>query len=67
MGAFLEDYGKVVVVIIVVAALITLSIVYKQSGLNTTNESYSGFEGATLNSVDSAVQKVNQSNAEHSR
>ena len=56
MSAFLEEYGKIIVVIIVIAALIGLAILFKTTGTKNATGSFGSF----MNVANSAV-----TNAEH--
>ena len=43
MSAFLEEYGKIIVVIIVIAALIGLAILFKSQGTDYTESGFGSF------------------------
>lgn len=53
MSAFLEEYGKIIVVIIVIAALIALAILFKTSGSRNATNSFDTF-------MDTANQAVTE-------
>ena len=40
MSAFLEEYGKIIVVIIVIAALIGLAVLFKNTGKSNAENSF---------------------------
>ena len=54
MSAFLEEYGKIIVVIIVIAALIGLAIMFKHTGTKNATGSFDKFMGIAHNSVTQA-------------
>ena len=54
MSAFLEEYGKIIVVIIVVAALIGLAILFKSNGTKNATNSFGAFMGTADKSVKEA-------------
>ena len=54
MSAFLEEYGKIIVVIIVVAALIALAILFKTSGSQNATSSFDAF----MNTANQAVEEA---------
>ncbi len=56
MSAFLEEYGKVIVVIVVIAALIVLATIFKRTGSENANQSFNAFMGI----ADDSVQKAEQ-------
>lgn len=43
MSTFLEEYGKVIVVIIIVAALIGLALWFKKTGTENATSSFNSF------------------------
>ena len=51
MSAFLEEYGKIIVVIIVIAALIGLAVLFKNTGKSNAENSF----GAFMNIGNAAV------------
>ena len=54
MSAFLEEYGKIIVVIIVIAALIGLAILFKTTGSKNATGSFDKFMGVANNAVTDA-------------
>ena len=60
MSAFLEEYGKIIVVIIVIAALIGLAIVFKQLGTSNAQASFTSFMDAANKSVNEAQNLADQ-------
>ena len=54
MSAFLEEYGKIIVVIIVIAALIGLAILFKSTGSENATGSFDKFMGIADNAVKEA-------------
>ena len=58
MSAFLEEYGKIIVVIIVVAALIALAILFKTSGSQNATSSFDSFMSTANQAVDEAQNGV---------
>lgn len=54
MSAFLEEYGKIIVVIIVVAALIGLAILFKTTGSKNATDSFDKFMGVANNAINGA-------------
>jgi hypothetical protein len=54
MSAFLEEYGKIIVVIIVIAALIGLAILFKTVGTENATGSFDKFMGIANNAVNGA-------------
>lgn len=59
MSAFLEEYGKIIVVIIVVAALIALAILFKTQGRSNATSSFDSFMGTANKAVEEAQNGVN--------
>ena len=55
MSAFLEEYGKIIVVIIVIAALIGLAILFKSTGTKNATNSFDSFMGIANNAVNNAT------------
>ena len=55
MSAFLEEYGKIIVVIIVVAALIALAILFKTNGSANATGSFDAFMNTANTAVDNAT------------
>ena len=51
MSAFLEEYGKIIVVIIVVAALIGLAVLFKGIGTKNATGSFNTFMNTANNAV----------------
>ena len=62
MSAFLEEYGKIIVVIIVIAALIGLAILFKSTGTKNATGSFDKFMGVANNAVTDAQQDANGNN-----
>lgn len=61
MGSFLEEYGKVVIVIIVVAALVALGAYFSKDGRNLTKNTYDAFGDVTLTTTNDAVVEIGES------
>ena len=59
MSAFLEEYGKVIVVIIVIAALIGIAVLFKKTGTDNATKSFTGFMTIAGDSVNEAQQAAN--------
>ena len=58
MSAFLEEYGKIIVVIIVIAALIVLAVTFKNRGSATAETSFNSFTGAATGAAANAASQV---------
>ena len=58
MSAFLEEYGKVIVIILVIAALIVVATVFKKNGQEHVSKSFFSFEITADDSTDKAVNAV---------
>ena len=56
MSAFLEEYGKLIVVIIVVAALIGLAILFKTVGSSNATGSFGRFMNAANKTTNSVME-----------
>lgn len=64
MSAFLEEYGKVIIVIIVIAALILLATVFKSIGSRAAGQSFDAFMGKAATEVEASTdKKINVQNA----
>ena len=59
MSAFLEEYGKIIVVIIVIAALIVLASIFKTIGSDKATGSFNKFMNIADVKVDEAEQSQN--------
>ncbi len=55
MSAFLEEYGKIIVVVIVIAALIGLATIFKNSGSSNAQGSFNSFMDIANNAVNNAM------------
>lgn len=58
MKAFLEEYGLVIVVIIVVAVLISLAVYFSGSGRDKITETYDSFTAGAQSLVDKAMSET---------
>ncbi len=56
MSAFLEEYGKIIVVIIVVAALIGLAILFKVNGSSNATGSFDKFMDVSNNTMNNMME-----------
>ena len=63
MSAFLEEYGKVIVVIIVIGALIILASIFNSAGKDSAQKSFKLFTGTAEDSAQTASDQA--SNALH--
>ena len=68
MAAFLEEYGKIIVVIIVIAALIGMAVIFKTMGMNTTTNTYDAFynisESQRLKAKEADDKMIEEANEE---
>ena len=65
MSSFLGEYGKVIVVIIVIAALIVLGMVFKSSGSRYANWNFGKFMDIGDEQVEEAEEMNEESLGDH--
>lgn len=58
MGEFLNEYGKIIVVIIVIAGLIGLGMAFKTKGMNNANWSFDSFMKVANTAVNEAKNEA---------
>ena len=57
MSAFLEEYGKVIVVVLIIAALVAVAYLFKRSGKQGAQNALSQFDAIANNGISDAANE----------
>ena len=58
MTAFLEEYGKVIVVIVVIGALVILASYFKNKGREAAQQNFDAYTGMATELTNDAIQEA---------
>ena len=65
MKTFMEEYGLIIVAILVVAALIALAVAFNQKSTTNTNKAIDGFTNSAQQSINAAQNGSAVNNGGH--
>ena len=58
MTAFLEEYGKVIVVIVVIGALVILASYFKNKGSDVAEQNFDAYTGMATEITNEAIDEA---------